>query len=233
MYPNQMMNPMYDRGSANMLGKVLVFVMIAIVLTTFGVIGFSHMIRDFNINRITNEEAQRQLDVREGAMAGAIAVQNANYQAEAIQIVAWAEAEAEAERERARLIRERNTQALAREKLIGEMLIYVGVFAATGVVVVSTFAGVRLVDRRLPKVQRVMDSRPAGATQPEEKATARAAGQPLRQQPAVGPQTITLAAEDEQCRRQVEEPALRANGSGPRAKRRVAGTPSGQPVPAQ
>lgn len=231
MYPNQM-NPMYDRGSANMLGKVLIFVVIAIGLTAFGVIGFSHMIRDVNINRITNQEAQRQLAVREGAMAGAIAVQNANYQAEAIRIVAKAESDAAAAREQARLINERNTQALAREKLIGETLIYVGAFAVTGFVVVSTFAGVRLIDRRLPKVQRVMDSGPVVATQPAEKATARAAGQPLRQQPAVAPQTITLAAEDETYRRQVEEPALRANGSGPRAEGRVAGTLSGQPLPA-
>lgn len=207
MYRNQMMESTY--GPANMLGKVLIFVAFAIVATAFGIVGCSHMIRDLNTNRLMNEEAARQAEVREGATAGAIALQNANYEAQAMRTKAQAEADAEASREKSRLIHERNTQALEREKLIGEVAIYIGALAAAGAVVVVTFAGLRLVNRLLPAQAR--------------RPVTQAAQPPVRQRPSAAPAPVVLT---------VDDPAFQpsANGSGTQRSRSTAAPLNPRPV---
>lgn len=217
MYRNQM-DSMYDRGSANMLGKVLIFVFIAIVLTAFGVIGFSHMIRDMNTARIANEAAQYQQEVREEARDGAVAAQNAQGQAEAIAIVSKAESEAAAAREVTRMIAERNTQNLAFRKQAGEAAILVGEAVALGAVIVITFAALRLVSRRLPAASRSVSTRPLAQLQPAQPTPARAP-RPMRQAVPAAPEPVMLSANDTAYRpRQTETTAKR-----PRPASRSAG----------
>ena len=134
----------YDRGPANMLGKVLIFVFIAIVLTGVAVLGFANVLQDAARMRQIDSQTQHQ----EALWAAAApyeqqkAAADANYDIAATNAAgtrALAQADADAIRARADAQAYANQQALAayqtavrgqqaldREKLIGQIAIYAG-----------------------------------------------------------------------------------------------------------
>lgn len=191
-----------------MLGKVLIFVFIAIVLTAFGVIGFSHMIRDKAYADLTAKQNAREAEVHEGSLDAQIAAekQRAKDAAVAQGILAIANAQAEAVRidEATRVETERNTQRLKREKLLGEAAIGVGALAAMMIVLMLGLSGLRLVDRLLPAQPRAAAPRPAPAPQ---RTTIPAAPQPARQPAPAAPATVVLRADSDAFRRGTQSTA--------------------------
>jgi cell division protein FtsL len=225
MYRNQMMDSgMYDRGSANMLGKVLIFVFIAIVLTAFGVIGFSHMIRDRAYANLVAAQNQREAEVHEGSLQAKIAAEEQQAQdaavAQGILTIANAQADAAKIDEATRMQAERNTQRLAREKLLGEAAIGVGALATMIIVLMLGLMGVRLVNRLLP-------------AQPRAAAPAPAAAQPARP-PATpaAPPTVVLRADSDAFRPRANDNKARATQPAAQNSRPAAAPLTQRPLPA-
>ncbi len=243
----------YDRGPANMLGKVLIFVFIAIVLTGVAVLGFANVLQDAARMRQIDSQTQHQ----EALWAAAApyeqqkAAADANYDIAATNAAgtrARAQADADAIRARADAQAYANQQALAayqtavrgqqaldREKLIGQIAIYAGGLLIVVLVLTLGFAAFRLIARLVP----MPAPRPAAA-QPAARPAARPrpaptplspARQPVRQPAPVMPATMYLAA-DAEAYRPAPQPEPRP-AADPKGKRTPTGRMTKQPVPMQ
>lgn len=237
-YPTNYYPPMepvmYDRGSSIMLGRVIIYVIMVIITLAAGAVALSHAYGDAVATarvQTINEIEEPLLPVKVGAQ---IEAEIANLQAQAMRVLADAQAYAAAKAEEARLAIERNNLRLAREKLIGEGLITLGMLAAAGGIVVATFTTIRLVDRRLPRPERVGAPRTVtagdAAPQPSDRPIPIAL-QPKRKPVPAAPPVLTLRAEDETFRRATKPSPQRAGRAGQPDWQPTA-THSGQPLPA-
>lgn len=239
---------MYDRGPANMLGKVLIFVFIAIVLTGVAVLGFSDALQDAARMRQMDSQTRHQEELWDKAapFEGQKAEAQANYDiatANAASIRAVASADADAERTRAdaqayadRKAREayeaavRTQQTLDREELIGQIAIYAGALLITMLILALGFAALRLVIRLIPMpAPRSVVVKPAAQPRPARQ-PAPTPAQPARQPTMALPQPIYLAVEST-AYSPTPQPEARQNGSGPKGSRPATGRMNNQPLP--
>lgn len=161
---------MYDNRSSNMLGKVLIFLTIVlIVLTAIAVVGLS----DWQLksaeaegmrSNIRYQDAKREAELAYAPQIAAAEANNrlADLQAQASKAAADAEIYRQHQLEQARIIQERNNQELAREKMVSEALVYLGLLTGMMVILVAGFGLFRLIDRLVPAKPRV--PRPTLAT---------------------------------------------------------------------
>ena len=204
---------MYDRGSANMLGKVLLFVFIAIVLTGVAVVGFADVLQDAARMRQMDSQTRHQ----EELWAAAAPYEEAKAQAQAnldlaatdaATIRTRAEAAAAAARTQAEVqayadqqaleayeARVRAQQVLDREALLSQIAIYAGALLVLVLILALGFAAFRLVARLIP----MPAPRPAATVRPALSPPVRqpALTQPIRQAAPAMPQSIYLSAESE------------------------------------
>ncbi|MCW5861553.1 MAG: hypothetical protein KIT52_00480 [Anaerolineae bacterium] len=195
-----------------MLGKVLIFVFIAIVLTGVAVLGFANVLQDAARMRQIDSQTQHQ----EALWAAAApyeqqkAAADANYDIAATNAAgtrALAQADADAIRARADAQAYANQQALAayqtavrgqqaldREKLIGQIAIYAGGLLIVVLVLTLGFAAFRLIARLVPMpaprpAAAQPAARPAARPRPAPTLLRRRARQPVRQPAPVMPAT--------------------------------------------
>jgi hypothetical protein len=241
---------MYDNRSANMLGKVLIFLTIVLViLTAIAVLGLS----DWQLksaeaegvrSNIRYQDAKRAAELQYAPQIAAAEANNrlASLQAQATKMAADAETYRQQQLEQARVIQEQNSQNLAQEEMISEALVYLGVAAGLVVILAAGFGLYRLIDRLLPAKPRAPRPRARAATQAPRS---EAPQQPIRETPQrqrpmrqpvrepapatpYAPQPVAIQVEDEQYR------SISRNGNQPHRENgnRSNGHNLGRPLPA-
>lgn len=195
MYRTQMDSMGYNRGSSNMLGLVLIFVVIAIGLTVLAVLGITDAFQDAaRARQIDSQTAHQEtlwaadepnLALKAAAQA---ALDADNAHAAGIRAVADAQAYAASQAESISVAQARNDQRLARERLIGEATVYVTALTVAVIVLLMGFMAFRLIYRLLPRQERASLSRPVTlqpATPTVSQPRPRPAPQPGLLQPAM------------------------------------------------
>ncbi len=239
---------MYDRGSANMLGKVLIFVFIAIVLTGVAVLGFADALQDAARMRQMDSQTRHQ----EALWAAAAPYEEAKAQAQASLDIATTDAasirtRAEADAASARTRAEaqayadkkaleayeagvRAQQVLEREALMGQIAIYAGALLILVLILALGFAAFRLVARLIPMPapQPATTVRPT-APQPVRQ-PALAPAQPVRSPTPSMPRPIYLSVESEAFR-PAPRPKQRPTDRSPKGNRPPQGHITGQLIP--
>jgi hypothetical protein len=179
---------MYDNRSSNMLGKVLIFLTIVlIVLTAIAVAGMS----DWQLksaeaegmrSNIRYQDAKREAELAYAPQIAAAEANNrlADLQAQASKAAADAEIYRQHQLEQARIIQERNNQVLARDKMVSEALVYLGVLTGIMVILAAGFGLFRLIDRLVPAKPRAPRPTLITAAQAPVRVAPR---QPVREMP--------------------------------------------------
>ena len=198
-----------------MLGKVLLFVFIAIVLTGVAVVGFADVLQDAARMRQMDSQTRHQEELWAAAApyeeAKAQAQANLDLaatdaatirtRAEAAAAAARTQAEAQAYADQQALeayeARVRAQQVLDREALLSQIAIYAGALLVLVLILALGFAAFRLVARLIP----MPAPRPAAtvrpALSPPVRQPALTPPQPIRQAAPAMPQPIYLSAESE------------------------------------
>jgi hypothetical protein len=198
-----------------MLGKVLIFVLIAIALTGVAVVGFADVLQDAARMRQMDSQTRHQEELWAAAApyeeAKAQAQANLDLaatdaatirtRAEAAAAAARTQAEAQAYADQQALeayeARVRAQQVLDREALLGQIAIYAGALLVLVLILALGFAAFRLVARFIP----MPAPRPAAtvrpALSPPVRQPALTPPQPIRQATPAMPQPIYLSAESE------------------------------------